>query len=75
LTEDLADLKHPAVAEIKRIHLRHDLLTPAVAKDLSARGKSIGVWTPNTDAELQRVYDLQVDMIITDRPHWRPASS
>jgi glycerophosphoryl diester phosphodiesterase len=75
LTEDLQDLEHPAAREIERIHLRHDLLTPVIAKELRARTKSIGVWTPNADAELQRVYDIGVDMIITDRPHWRPPTS
>jgi glycerophosphoryl diester phosphodiesterase len=69
LTEDMKDLDHPAAREIERIHIRHDLLTPAVAQQLRARGKLIGVWTPNEDADLQRMLDLKVDMIITDRTH------
>jgi glycerophosphoryl diester phosphodiesterase len=75
LSEDIHDLEHPAAREIERIHLRHDLLTPAIAQELRARGKLIGVWTPNEDIELQRVWDLGVEMIITDRPHWRPAAT
>ncbi len=75
LSEDVADLAHPAAAEIRRIHIRHDLLTPQIAQQLRGRDKLVGVWTPNEDAELQRVWDLGVAMIITDRPGWRASSS
>jgi len=75
LSEDLKDLEHPAAAELPRIHLRHDLLTAKLAQELRERGKSIGVWTPNEDAEILRVSRLGVEMIITDRPHWRPAAA
>jgi glycerophosphoryl diester phosphodiesterase len=75
LTEDVADLTHPAAAELRRIHIRHDLLTAKLAQDLRNRDKLIGVWTPNEEAELQRMVEVGVDMIITDRPHWRPTAA
>jgi len=68
LSEDVADLTHPAAAELRRIHIRHDLLTPQIAQQLRGRDKLIGVWTANEDADLQRMKDLGVEMIITDRP-------
>ena len=75
LTEDLKDLDHPAAKELPRIHLRHDLLTAALATQLHDRGQKIGVWTPNEDNEILRMMRLRVEMIITDRPHWRPAAA
>jgi glycerophosphoryl diester phosphodiesterase len=75
LSEDVADLTHPAAAEIRRIHIRHDLLTPQIAQQLRGKDKLVGVWTPNEDAEIQRVVELGVAMIITDRPQWRGTSS
>jgi glycerophosphoryl diester phosphodiesterase len=75
LTEDVADLTHPAAAELRRIHIRHDLLTAKLAQDLRNRDKLIGAWTPNEPAELQRMVEVGVDMIITDRPHWRPTAA
>ncbi len=69
LSEDVADLTHPAAAELRRIHIRHDLLTPKLAQDLRGRDKLVGVWTPNEEADLKRVIDLGAAMIITDRPH------
>jgi glycerophosphoryl diester phosphodiesterase len=69
LTEDAADLLHSAAGELRRIHIRHDLLTAKVAQDLRGKDKLVGVWTPNEDADLRRVIDLGVGMIITDRPH------
>jgi len=69
LSEDVADLTHPAAAELRRIHIRHDLLTRQVAQQLRGRDKLVGVWTPNEEADLKRVIELGVSMIITDRPH------
>ena len=74
LSEDIADLTHPAAAELRRIHIRHDLLTPQVAQQLRSKDKLVGVWTPNEERELQRAVELGVAMIITDRPHWRAAA-
>lgn len=75
LTEDLNDLNHPAASELPRIHLRHDLLTAQLAQQIHDRGQKIGVWTPNEDNEIRRVRLLGVEMIITDRPRWRPAAA
>ena len=75
LSEDLKDLDHPAAKELPRIHLRHDLLSAELAEQLHDRGQKIGVWTPNEDADILRVRLLGVEMIITDRPRWRPAAA
>jgi glycerophosphoryl diester phosphodiesterase len=75
LSEDLKDLDHPAAHELPRIHLRHDLLSAELAQQLHDRGQKIGVWTPNEDAEIRRARMLGVEMIITDRPRWRPAAA
>ncbi|SRR5258706_2188653 len=69
LSEDVADLTHAAAAEIRRIHIRHDLLTPQISQQLRGRDKLVGVWTANEEADLKRVIELGVAMIITDRPH------
>jgi glycerophosphoryl diester phosphodiesterase len=68
LTEDVADLTHPAAAELRRIHIRHDLLTPQIAQQLRGKDKLVGVWTPNEEADFKRVIELGAAMIITDRP-------
>ena len=50
------------------INVQYELLTPPFVDRVKSRGKRIGVWTPNAEAELRRAIDLGVDAIITDEP-------
>lgn len=42
-------------------------LTPAIVADLQARGVKVVPWTVNSEADMNRMIDLGVDGIITDR--------
>jgi glycerophosphoryl diester phosphodiesterase len=50
------------------VHVSHELLTADVARQLRASGTSIGVWTVNELADIQRVVRLGIEMLITDEP-------
>jgi glycerophosphoryl diester phosphodiesterase len=68
LVEDLDALARGVAHGWKTIYMRHSLLDEATATRLHGKGITIGVWTPNTDADLQRVIDLRAAVIITDDP-------
>lgn len=44
------------------------ILTPGFVNDAHSRGMDVHVWTVNEAADMQRMIDLGVDGIITDRP-------
>jgi glycerophosphoryl diester phosphodiesterase len=44
------------------------ILTPRFIEDARSRGMDVHVWTVNETADMQRMIDLGVDGIITDRP-------
>ena len=44
------------------------ILTPGFVKDAHSRGMDVHVWTINEAEDMQRMIDLGVDGIITDRP-------
>jgi glycerophosphoryl diester phosphodiesterase len=44
------------------------ILTPRFIKDAHSRGMDVHVWTVNDAEDMQRMIDLGVDGIITDRP-------
>jgi len=50
------------------INFQYDLLTPQLVEHVQGRRKRIGVWTPNTEADLRRAIHLGVDTVITDEP-------
>jgi len=50
------------------VHLRHHMLDEKIARNLRQKGKSIGAWTVNDPADIQRMIDLGIDMLITDEP-------
>jgi glycerophosphoryl diester phosphodiesterase len=54
----------------ERVNLFHRLATPLVVERLRANGAGVGVWTVNEEADVRRVIDLGVDLIISDHP-WR----
>ena len=68
LTADPDDLADPSRLPGGTVNARHDLVDHHVVKRCRAAGKSIGVWTVNALADLQRVIKLGVDRIITDNP-------
>jgi glycerophosphoryl diester phosphodiesterase len=67
LAEDEAGVRL-GVEQGWRVHLDHRLLDDRMAGLLSAAGRPFGVWTVNTEAEVQRVLDLGVSAIISDYP-------
>ena len=68
LTENPQDLADPSRLPGGTVNARHDLVDHHVVARCRAAGKSIGVWTVNGLADLQRVIKLGVDRIITDNP-------
>jgi glycerophosphoryl diester phosphodiesterase len=66
LTDKPLDLRE--LPACKSINIRHDRLSADALASLRDSRYSVGVWTPNSDADLLRAIDLGVDMIITDEP-------
>jgi glycerophosphoryl diester phosphodiesterase len=50
------------------LNVQHDLVETALVQKMHEQGRKIGVWTPNSAAELRRAVQIGVDMIITDEP-------
>ena len=48
------------------IHFR--LLDGGLVTALQQAGVAVGAWTVNEEADIRRVLDLGVDVLITDRP-------
>ena len=68
LVED-SDVLERAISEgWPAIHVSHELLSEDVARRLRAGGASVSVWTVNELADIRRVVQLGVDMLITDEP-------
>lgn len=57
-----------AAAGATDLGLQHTLLTPALLAAARARSLRVGAWTVNDEADLRRVIDLGVDIVISDRP-------
>jgi glycerophosphoryl diester phosphodiesterase len=52
----------------KSIHADHVLLNTEVVDRLHRQGRKVGAWTVNAPAEIQRMIELGIDMLITDEP-------
>jgi glycerophosphoryl diester phosphodiesterase len=50
------------------IHAAHELLDEPVVDRMKKQGIRIGAWTVNKTHDLRRMFRLQVDRIITDKP-------
>jgi glycerophosphoryl diester phosphodiesterase len=50
------------------VHPQHSLIDQPMVDSQHARNKTIGAWTVNTPADIQRMISIGVDMIITDEP-------
>ncbi|MGH2410017.1 MAG: glycerophosphodiester phosphodiesterase [Chloroflexota bacterium] len=50
------------------VHLKAGLITPARVAHAQARGLGILAWTVDDPAEMQRLADLEVDAIVSNRP-------
>jgi glycerophosphoryl diester phosphodiesterase len=69
LVEDPQVLERAIDERWPAVHVSHELFMSDARDRLRAAGSSIGVWTVNEPADIRRVLDLGVDMIITDEPH------
>ncbi len=69
LVEDVDVLERAIPQRWPAVHVSHELLDADVRDRLRANGTSIGVWTVNEPADIRRVLELGVDMLITDEPH------
>lgn len=70
-----SNIDSDVVGTCKRLHLTHYnpnaasvFKNPGVVKTLHSIGVAIYVWTPDTPADWQKLVDLGVDGIITNRP-------
>jgi len=50
------------------VNVRHNALHKGFVNDAHARGIKVGAWTVNEDADIRRMLELGIDMIISDRP-------
>lgn len=62
-----ASLATAVVAGYEALHPFFAGVTPGLVARCHQAGLAINVWTPNTDAELESVFALGVDTVITDR--------
>ena len=68
LVEDAAALQAAIRDDWPAVNMLHSLLNEATAAELAAAGKSIGVWTVNSPADIRRSVALGAEWIITDDP-------
>src|SRR5207248_1684948 len=50
------------------LHIDHRIVTAATIARLRRRGYVVGVWTVNDSEAMRAFADLDVDLLITDRP-------
>jgi glycerophosphoryl diester phosphodiesterase len=50
------------------VNAHHASLNAQVVQSLRTAGKTVGAWTVNEPADIRRVIELNVDLIITDKP-------
>jgi glycerophosphoryl diester phosphodiesterase len=67
LGETVGDLPDPC-AQLPTHYGETAILTPAVLDEAHRRGIAVHVWTIDEAAEMERLLDLGVDGIMTDRP-------
>ena len=53
---------------VQALHLWHQFITPQIVTDAHARGLLVRAWNANKEEEMQRLIDLGVDAIGSDRP-------
>jgi glycerophosphoryl diester phosphodiesterase len=68
LVEDSGTLQTAADGDWTHIHAEHVLIDRDLVDRLHAAGRTIGAWTVNNPADIQRMIDLGIDMLITDEP-------
>ena len=50
------------------LHLHKDILTPAMAEAIHSAGLRVRGWTVNEPADMKRMIDAGIDIVITDVP-------
>lgn len=65
---DDADSLQLAIVNKWNVNANHELLDERTIHKLRDRGLRIGTWTVNEIPDIRRMLDLQVDVLITDRP-------
>ena len=68
LVKDAASLQQALEGPWQNVHADHVLLNTFLVEQMHSQGKKVGAWTVNGPAEIQRMLDLGVDMLITDEP-------
>ncbi len=71
LCHHLEEALEEAEGQWSGINVRHDQLSAELVGRVHGRGKTVGVWTPNSREDLERVMGMGVDRIITNRPGLR----
>jgi glycerophosphoryl diester phosphodiesterase len=67
LTDD-AELLRGMLESDCTLHPHYSLIDQRMVDSQHARKKTIGAWTVNAPADIQRMIDLGIDMLITDEP-------
>jgi glycerophosphoryl diester phosphodiesterase len=68
LVEDAAALQTAVDNDCTNIHAEHGLIDQDLVDRLQSAGRTIGAWTVNKPADIQRMIDLGIEMLITDEP-------
>jgi glycerophosphoryl diester phosphodiesterase len=68
LVEDAAAMQTAIDGKWKSVHADHAMLDRELVDRLHGQGRKVGAWTVNTPADIHRMIELGVDMMITDEP-------
>ncbi len=68
LTDDIQNPIAQGRGPWSQVNARFNSLNLTTVQMIRARGLGIGAWTPNEEADIERMLDLNLDMIISDEP-------
>ncbi len=68
LVETAGDFDHAIRDRWPAIAAKHTLINEARAGEIHSYGGKVGAWTVNEPPDIERMFSLGVDTLITDRP-------
>jgi len=68
LVDDVKDAAKVGPPAWSQVNARFNSLNEGTVEMIRSQGLRIGAWTPNEQADIQRMLELNLDMIISDRP-------
>jgi glycerophosphoryl diester phosphodiesterase len=68
LVEDAGARGKPMTGPWSAVNAEHKTLTSQLVASLREQRLKVGAWTVNDDPDIRRMIELEIDMIISDRP-------